>query len=829
MHAHAWVWVLATSALAGCFGGGTGGATRCPPNLPSCTEQDCDGGACDGGDSEPGRHGNACEADSDCTGALRLVCVQGACDFAGDRAQGAKCKATGECKEGFYCAAQSSQSCERAGDAREGSRCQHTADCARSLVCAQTGLTTNCVAPGRTDLGEECVRTADCIAGLVCDQGTSAEKARCAVAAPGEDQETVTWAGLACEDEGSDATAYFHVPREAEPATDFFRLPFPNDVRRREGELDLAGFPSPQNRTGLGDFVGAYVNAIKDLDGFATNPVVYFRFSEPYDGASEATVWLFNVDPDSPEYGQSHARLLGTSQGRVTAYVCENWLNVRTGPGAPLAPGTTYAVVLTRGITPKAGDAFRRDADLAALLAESKPEDRELFAAHAAYAPLRGALAAKKLGDITIDDVLNAAVFTTQDPSDLMAKVASAVKEQPAPATTDVTVCEVDTRSPCADGVRACEVHDDFVEIHGRMRLPIFQEGAAPYRTEGGGIHLDGDGSVAAVRNEEVCFGLALPKASASARGYPLVIYGHATGDHFATGLRVLGATAAGVGAAVLSIDLPQHGARASGSEFQADELVYNFEHPQALLGNLAQGSADLLSLIDWAQQLDEPADSAFGQAVTIDASRIALFAHGQGATHASIALPYASLAGVVFAGLAGDFSEALPLARAPFDLARALPVLMADPSAAVESSACETCVGSNHPVYGLLQTYFERVDPVNFAQALALPSASPKHVFMMYGLEDNYTPEAAQKAYVIAGSLAHVEPELASIYHAGAVASPALRNVAIGDVEVTQGARQYAPAPGTDGHVVFQGPGAADWQRFLTAILQGSVPQIGE
>lgn len=838
-----WASSLAWLALAGCGmfdGKKVGTELTCDPKDPKCVPCDpvADPGCeeTDAGAPLQGAIGKACKTSTQCTGALKLGCVEGKCALLGNLPEGTRCNVTGECDEGLYCAIEADRTCTKAGDATEGTRCEATGECERGLVCTYSGLVRKCVEGGDGDLGDTCSSTSSCLAGLLCPPATPSQPKRVCVPTPQKLPE-VAWSGLVCEADNGAARAYFHVPRGDKSDKDFFRLPFPNDVRKKKGRLDLEGFPSPGDLLGVGDLVGNYVKAAeRDLDGFATNAVVYFRFSKPYAPASVAdkTLLLYNIDPDSAGYGRAISRTWGTTSpdDQITRYVCPNWLNLRTGPGAPLAPNTTYAVILTNGIKPRAGgEAFARDADLDALLNGKAPSDATMAAAHKAYAPLRDFIAE---GKVDADDILNAAVFTTQTPTTLISKLRDAVQASQTPSLKNVTVCKKGVKSPCDDGEeRACGASDDYVEIHGLIRLPVYQSGEPPYETKGGAIALSTNGTPKVVRSEDVCFGLALPKSAPPAEGYPVAIYGHGTGGSFKSGISDLAATATSVGAAVLTIDLPQHGSRKHGSALGSDELFFNFVNPDAALGNVAQGSADLLSLVKWATVVNQPASSDFGQAVKFDASRIALFGHSQGATHTSLMTPYANdVAGVVLSGLGGDLSEGLISKQSPIDLSVALPVLLGDPEAKpYDVKSCPACVGSNHPVYALLQAFFERVDPVNFGSGLTkLPEdGTAKHVFMTYGLGDTYAPESTQRAYAISAGLPHVGEELSKLYKNGPVPAPQASNVKIGDFSVTQGVSQYKPKSGEDGHFVYLGAGKADWQRFLKALLQGETPEIGQ
>jgi pimeloyl-ACP methyl ester carboxylesterase len=805
-----------------------------------------------GDDPRQGALGKPCTTREQCENALRLSCVEGMCAFTGDLAKNDPCSATLECGEGLYCSIEDGRHvCDSAGTGGAGARCESTADCERNLVCAfDNGLAKHCVAAGEGDIGTGCGGPSDCLAGLYCTPPIEDRERVCAALNPG-DSTFVPWDSLACPDEDSAAVAYFRVPRKDGQDGDFFRLPFPNDVRRSGAKLDLEGFPSPGDLFGVGiDFVGNYVKAAEQRQGgFATNPVVYFRFSRPYVGVAAESVMLLDIDPDSPDYGKPLSRSWGTSAGEVTRYVCKNWLNVRTPVGAPLRPGTTYAMVLTTGIKAKDGSTFKRAADFEALLQADAPADAVLRAAHIAYAPLRAFLADPDNERVKAADVLNAAVFTTVDTLGTLDAARRVVLAEPAPALKSVTVCKAGTKSPCDDGAeRVCATNADYTEVHGKVALPIFQAGDPPYESAGGGFEMVG-GMPKIQRHEDVCFGLALPKGAAPEGGMPLVIYAHGTGGSFKTGLADLGKLAAEHGAAVLTIDLPQHGARRHSMR-PPDELFYNFTNPDAARDNVSQGSVDLFSLVWLAKNLDAGADSAFGQAVSF--SRIVLFGHSQGATHAALAAPLENdVSGVVLSGVGGDVSESLVAKRAPIDLASTLYVLLGDTAAAPEGALCppilgddgkpvmtsdgsiahHQCIGSSHPVYALLQGFLERSDPVNFASLLAKPGTgrTAKHVFMTFGIGDTYAPDITQKAFAAAGALTHVAPELLAITPDGVKPAPLSANVTVGMAKFTQGVRQYMAEEGKDAHFVYQGPARADWQRFLGALLDGQLPAIGE
>ena len=60
--------------------------------------------------------------------------------------------------------------------------------------------------------------------------------------------------------------------------SDFYALPFPNDLRRNDdGSLDLSQFPTNSV------IAGQYRDVIETLDGFGMNEAIFARFSDALD------------------------------------------------------------------------------------------------------------------------------------------------------------------------------------------------------------------------------------------------------------------------------------------------------------------------------------------------------------------------------------------------------------------------------------------------------------------------------------------------------------------------------------------------------------------
>ncbi|MBX3271908.1 MAG: hypothetical protein KF729_16690 [Sandaracinaceae bacterium] len=793
--------------------------------------------------------GAICMADAHCRSGL--VCADGSCQPPGNVTEGGACALTGDCAEGLYCAP--NRTCAPSGDGTNGADCQSTAECERGLICTLEGFGFRCRASGSGDIGAGCISDRDCYAGLACLTSESGQRCLNPPVFHGDGgiggmlpPAVPNWQGESCQDDEGPPTAYFRIRRGDDGDRDFYRLPFPNDVLRRPGGgIDLTAHPSPSTALAV-DVLGRHIaQAQTDLDGFATNPVIYFRFSRAYEWGDidGERVMLVDLSPDSPDYGNNIGRSWLTTFGRITRYICPNWLSIRRGHGQPLRPGTTYAAILRRGIRthPDHGSAeFMRAADLDALLSSTAPSGEPLAGGWRAYQPLRDWLALDET--ISADDVLNAAVFTTQDPTAMVPALRRVIRARPIPALSDVTVCGPGVTSPCDDGGRrVCGGASDAIwEVHARIALPRFQRGTAPYEepSDGGDIETSAAGDPIVQGEEPVCMVMAIPKdVPAPAGGFPVLIFGHGTGGAFTGPIEngyaaQLATEDGGAGpprAVTIAIDMPLHGSRANGSTRSTNELVFNFVNPLAARDNFLQGAADLLALVHWAQGYTlDAAASPTGAAVTFDPSRIVLFGHSQGAQHGMLMIPFEpGLRAALISGGGGDLTESLLSKTSPVNIAAAVPLALLDPD---ESG--RLVAGDQHPALALFQMFYERVDAVNYGRHYYRDpiDLTGRHVFMTYGMGDTYSTERTMQAFARSAGLPHVMPVITEAGLGDPIPAPAIGNVSVNMLPYSVGMRQYSPAAGEDGHFVTIGaPQArADVTRFVLQALAGAVPPIG-
>jgi hypothetical protein len=788
----------------------------------------------DGSNLQGAGVGQPCDTTHACRSGLS--CNGGVCQPCGCDPNGTACTINDECMKGSYCGA--GRTCTAGGMGAAGSSCHSDADCGPGLRCDLVGLNAECQPEGNGDVGGACKTSADCLGGLGCQGGMCEPYPPSSSGLP--PLGIPTWMGETCVDDMGPTEAYFRVPRGSNDG-DFYRLPFPNDVRLVNGKVSLTGHPTPGADLLGYDLLARWLTDLQaTVDGFSAYPTVFFRFSASVDiGGSlkgQGAVKYEDVtDPMNPQE-------LGFGWVATTdrnAYICNNWMGVRPGKGSPLTPGHTYAVVLMTSVLDASLKPIQVSPDLQALLAPSAPSDATLAMHWPKYKVLRDWASNK---GIPVSSILNAAVFTVGHANAVGAKLATAVAAAPAPTASGWVDCSK-AASPCpqATGDRACGTADAaFSELHALVTLPIFQKGTEPYATptDGGDFALDANGVPQVQRAEQVCAALTVPKGVAMpAGGWPVVVYAHGTGGSFRSHIPegVAGRLAnvddgmgGHVAIAVLGIDQVEHGTRRGASQDLPDNLVYNYANPSAARGNPLQGAADQLSLVRLVTGFDLAAGSS-PTGSEIKFGPVAFWGHSQGATEGGIAMPFApGVVGAVLSGEGASLIDGLLGKKNPVDVADVLPfVLEEDPQK----------MGVDHPVLALLQNDLDLVDPLNYGALLVANPAAPadqKHVFQPYGQNDTYAPPATEQTFAIAAQLAEAAPPQGvtsdPIWSNPPIAVPAGGNANVNGKPITAIVRQYAPAMSYDGHfVAYQNVTAeADVNHFLADALSGKVPMVG-
>lgn len=528
----------------------------------------------------------------------------------------------------------------------------------------------------------------------------------------------------ACDD-SSATTALFAVPG-ASTGGEFYDLPFPNDLRRTEsGTLDLSAFPT--NALLLQQMTAAAT----ELDGFGLNSAMYARFDGALDPESLPTAWtstepassvyLVNVDPDSPDRGQ-RTPILAKFRVDGTQTLGGNHLVVRPYPGFPLDEGTTYALVITTRVKSAEGGAIGIAPELEKLV--GKNADPAIVHAREVYQPLLDFL--DEAGDDERGDVATAAVFTTQHATNVAEALRKGVAAAPAPVATDITIHQ-------ATG--------SLTVFVGNYQAPNFQAGDPPYKNAPTGkITIGTDGLATMQRMEPLRFSLVVPAGPVPQGGFPIAIYSHGTGGDYLSGYDdgTAGRLAA-EGIATLSMDQVLHGPRNPGGNPELD--FFNFGNVYAARDNALQGFADGFSQVRLARALSF-ADA--GRTITLDMTKVFFFGHSQGGlTGPGFVAFEPALKGAVLSGTAGLLYLNLLAKTKPLDI-----------PALVETFVRDVPVDADNPSLALVQMWVDRSDPANYAPLMVRrppPGISPRPIFQTEGFTDTYSPNIGIEAFATA------------------------------------------------------------------------------
>lgn len=309
----------------------------------------------------------------------------------------------------------------------------------------------------------------------------------------------------------------------------FYDQGFPTDLRQDEsGHLYVADFPVLVKAPLLKDYVDVIS---RDTLGFAPESPVYIRFSGDIapgdfvlpDAAdtlySTSAVQLINVDVDSADRG---TRLPVSSDFRFEEDEYRPAGLFQAYPvGRFLQEGTTYALIITRDVSPEFADDLTPNPVLNALLKGQNPRNVDRLIprskaekAMAVYAPLAAQLAQD---GIAADDVIGAVVWTTGTHSETARHIAEAVYDWPVPALTSDWRLEQNM--------------DHYCVLKADWSVPTLQKGVMPYAFPrfGGNIEYDVQGFPVVQSSRETEVVVTIPKAHMPSAGWPLMMYHHGT------------------------------------------------------------------------------------------------------------------------------------------------------------------------------------------------------------------------------------------------------------------------------------------------------------
>ncbi len=412
-------------------------------------------------------------------------------------------------------------------------------------------------------------------------------------------------------------------------------------------------------------------------------------------------------------------------------------------------------------------------------------------------------------------------------------------------------LCQAGEDGPYADpgdSSRGCHGEDAaFHEIQGTLEVLVVQQGTPPYKTaaDGGGVTLDAGGDLVDTGTEDVVFALTVPRGAAMpASGWPVVIVAHEAGGNYRSFVENGLAEALSdvelddgthVRFAVLGLDGVLHGPRAHPENWDAtwldldpraydpDPLFFNALNGRATRDNPLQAVADGIAAVRMVQGLswDENA-SPTGERVALDADRIYLLGHGQGAaTAVPLVAHEPDVAALVLSSAGGLLIESMLSKERPVRRASVLEAALADPD-----------LDRWHPALNLLQGLAGGGDAVNHAALVQREPPdgwSPRHCLQTYAADDGYTPAATQEALALALYLDQVTNGYDAVDGLQVQETPVSGNQLVDGSYVTGILALYEPNGGADGHdVVFDLSNARrQVTHFLATAVRDGTPTV--
>ncbi|MGE0707232.1 MAG: hypothetical protein AB7N76_16530 [Planctomycetota bacterium] len=386
----------------------------------------------------------------------------------------------------------------------------------------------------------------------------------------------------------------------------FFDWPYPFDARRdAQGHPDLSKLPNPRHERFIDDL---FALASGDSDGFSPTGAIYLRFDAPLNAPPgdalasqvQSDILLVNVDPSSPEYlRRTPFRSALTARGDTIRPA--NLLQLLPEPGRNLRPKTTYAAIVLRSLGAPGTQWLGQDPVTTVLLSGQEPLVPQGAAMARAFAPLVSALPA--LG-IHPQDVACATVFSTNDPTERLARQVAWLETQPAPPTRQA----LSTR----------DVYPAFTALVGSIEVPQYQDGYTPFLFQGGRQVLDAQGLPVRQRVAVSQVQLSVPKGTMPAKGFPLYFYCHGTGGKASQavdrGRCSTPTTEPPPGSGIASYVAPQGwGTACMAGPFSPDRigimaadgyLAYNFLNPVAMRDNFLQMVLEQVHFLNWLREV---------------------------------------------------------------------------------------------------------------------------------------------------------------------------------------------------------------------------------
>jgi pimeloyl-ACP methyl ester carboxylesterase len=673
----------------------------------------------------------------------------------------------------------------------------------------------------------------------------------------------------------------FTLPRGSfEP---FLNTPWPSELmRRQDGTIDFSHYPGRDN-----PIANIYVEEAENtVRGFSLSQSAYFRFEggfpaygrlPEYPGDTmhkESPIFLMDVDPKSPERGR-FVPLDVRYYPTALTYIPEKTVAAKPMLGFVLRPGTLYAYVLRRDLNDDKNQPLGTTTELEMVKWTSERISPFEEAARKVHKDTFDYLSKTVL--VKRDEIGGIALFRTGAPHELSVKLFEAgttLTGTSAPNMVDATWEDngyadffVFRGHYCTPNFQSYVEEAPFTRGRGgklvltAQGVPVLQGVSSDYRSDGN--EQDRDNECTPLMKAR--FVVSIPKGTAPANGWPLMITAHGTGGD-ATGFlgnNNFAGWAAKQGYAVVSTDQPLHGANNDpgrrpgvgktvifdiegvpvsvplGGSFTAQDMFYNPINPGAARDNVRQAMVDqaiLLRLVgatDFASakrpSSNTPLLAAYAGRTNprFDLSRVQAIGHSQGSqVLASLAAIDPLIKGVVLSGCGGDFRYGTLRRTEPFDMKPLLNGLL---------SMGPMELDEMHPLMALAQMIADSVDPQTFAPFYSAPLSgrAKQNVLHFIGVNDSYAPRESAEGLAVAMRATQLEPTFGLIEGLTMLGLPTVR----GPLKANNGTGATLSfielnnvTSGANGHfVIYDMPGASALaQQFIGSVKATGVAEVG-
>lgn len=513
----------------------------------------------------------------------------------------------------------------------------------------------------------------------------------------------------------------------------FYNYPFPNNTRLLDnGAPNLSNFYAAEPQEVLDLFIESIH---RDNRGFSPLSSIYFRFDGPIDPqqlppnptdtlSEDSPVYLLNVDPNSPGYGE-RTPVQVEMRTEAGTFWLPNTLVLSPLQGWPMRSGTTYAAVVESSLKDLDQKPLSKPETWTSLLAETSPLGRE-----EEWSALQPLIDHMGLDNVK-NNVLVATVFTTSDHPGEMVQMRQWIHNHEEPPEPEQWSLE-ENLSP-----------NGLTVYRGTFEGLNFFTGEAPYKTNGEGVlQFEANGDPVPQGTETFEFYLSVPNGDMPPEGWPLAIYGHGSGGSARSFIEPEAEWAAQEGVAMISIDQPLQGSRSAGvNDFVAHLVELALINPGSGRDLYRHAVPDMFQLIRMADEtLTVPENiSHTGEKISFNTNNLIYTGHSQGSQTAGLLLGTEPLIHSAFlsAGGGGVATAFLKRKANNIDIEQLVALLL-------NINRNTEPLSPSHPVVGLLiQPLFDASDPLHYAiNAIEEPREghNPVHIFMTEGLEDTQT-----------------------------------------------------------------------------------------